>query len=229
MKSNLTHIAVLLDSSGSMGSCYNDTVNGFNRFLADQKSAPGEATLTLRTFDTYSRVVHNRVNVNHVADLSRANYSVGGSTALVDSLVDLIDQTGNELSAMPESERPSKIVVLVITDGEENASRRFNNQQLKDRIEHQKSAYKWEFVFMGADQNAIHQAGRYGYTTANVMTFSKSPEGTSAAYLAVSSNLRSMRSGLKADMSFTADQKAAQSAAGVDPLLNVDPAATPQP
>lgn len=220
MKQNYTHIAVLLDSSGSMGSCYTDTVNGFNRFLADQKGAPGEATLTLRTFADLSHVVHNRVNINHVADLSRCNYSVGGSTALVDSLVDLIDQTGNELAAMPENQRPSKVVVLVITDGQENCSRRFNNHQLKDRIEHQKSRYQWEFVFMGADQNAIQEAQRYGYAAASAMTFSKSPDGISAGYMAVSTNLRSMRAGSKADMTFTTDQRDQQTAAGVDPSLN---------
>ena len=212
-----------------MGSCYRDTVEGFNKFLAEQQSAPGSATLTMVQFNTYTNTLAEFADIKSVAPLSSLNYHVGGSTALIDSMVHTIDETGRRLSAMNEDQRPSKVIFVTITDGEENASRQFKKQQLKDRIETQRGQYSWEFVYLGANQDAIQEASQYGYSASSVMAFAQTGKGIAAAYTSASANLRSLRAGTKADMSFTDADKDEQTAAGVDPSLNPKNTVVAQP
>lgn len=203
-----------------MGSCYRDTVEGYNKFLTDQQSAPGTATLTQVQFNNQVTTPVDFADIKSVALLCGHNYRVGGGTALIDAMVRTIDETGRRLSAMPEDQRPSKVIFVTITDGQENASTAYNKEQLKQRVEVQRNQFSWEFVYLGANQDAISEASQYGYTTSNVMAFAQSPQGLHAAYTSASSNLRSLRAGLKADMSFTDADKDLQTAAGVDPTLN---------
>lgn len=220
MKPNYTHIAVLLDSSGSMGSCYRDTIDGFNKFLADQKTAAGTATMSMVQFNNQTITTVEFANIQSVSPLDHSNYRVGGGTALVDAMVTTIDQVGRRLAAMNESDRPSKVIFLTLTDGEENASRQYGNTDLKQRIETQQKQFSWEFVYLGANQDAIAMSKQYGYAATNVMSFAQNPQGIAASYTSASSNLRSLRAGTKADMSFTDADKDLQTVAGVDPALN---------
>lgn len=192
-KENFASINVIIDRSGSMGPLTNDTIGSFNKFLADQKDVPGEAAFTLCTFSSSSTVVHDFVKLGSVPDLDTKSYMPGGGTALLDALGTTINSVGAKLAAMPEDERPSKVIFLVITDGEENSSHEFTKEQVKAMVEHQRDAYKWEFVFMGANIDAFHAGTSYGFTAANSVSYDATKGGTEQLYSAVSNNLRSYR------------------------------------
>ena len=125
MRQNYTHLVLVLDASGSMGKLTSDTIGSFNSFLSDQKALPDEATFTLCTFNDDTKLVHHFEKLASVPDLTNKTYKPNGSTALLDAMGSTIDSVGEKLSSMPESERPSKVLFMVITDGEENVSSRF--------------------------------------------------------------------------------------------------------
>lgn len=151
MKKNLTEIVVVLDESGSMGSCKQDTIGGFNEFLDTQSKIEGEANFTFVKFSDYYKVVNEGSPIEHVAKLNENNYSPSFSTALLDAVGKTINSIGNRLAKTPEDERPAKVIVTVITDGYENSSREFTKKQIFDMVKHQREKYDWEFLFLGAD------------------------------------------------------------------------------
>lgn len=192
-KANFTSINVVLDKSGSMGGLTNDTIGSFNKFIAEQKDVPGEAVFTLCTFADHSTIVHDFVKLATVPDLNTKSYSPGGNTALLDALGSTINHVGAKLAAMPEDERPEKVIFLVITDGEENVSREFKKEQIKSMVEHQKDVYNWEFVFIGANIDAFHGGQSMGFTAANSVSYNATKGGTHQLYSSISSNMRSYR------------------------------------
>jgi hypothetical protein len=192
-KENFASINVIIDASGSMQHLTHDTIGSFNGFLAEQKVVPGEAAFTLCTFNTDYRLVHDFVQLAGVPDLSTKVYSPEGGTALLDALGTTMDSVGRKLAAMPEEERPSKVIFLVITDGHENSSRRFSAQQIKDMVQHQKDVYSWEFVFMGANIDAIAAGTNLGISMQNTMNYVPSAAGTADLYKSISSNMTSYR------------------------------------
>ena len=149
MKDNFTSINVIIDASGSMQHLTHDTIGSFNTFLAEQKIVPGEAAFSLCIFSTDYRLVHDFAVLNSVPELTTKVYSPNGGTALLDAMGTTIDSVGARLSAMPEEERPSKVIFLIITDGAENSSKRFNADQIRAKVQHQKDVYSWEVVFIG--------------------------------------------------------------------------------
>lgn len=215
MKHNHTHIVVVLDRSGSMATVADDTINGFNRFLDDQKSAPGTANITLNQFDNEFEVVIDNKDIKSAEHLTSKTFVPRGNTALLDAIGRSITTTGSKIESMPEHERPSRVVMVVVTDGQENASHEFKQEKVFEMIEHQRTKYSWEFVFMGADQQAIKNASGMGFAASNAMNYAKSSTGTRMAFASAASNLRKMRSGDKADMSFTTADLQAQAQAGV--------------
>ena len=151
-----THIAVLLDRSGSMDAVKDETISGFNYFLKEQKAAGDNASLTLVQFDSESTdVVHEAKPVRDVPDLNGDTYQPRGSTPLLDALGQTINSTGRTLAAIPETNRPDKVVFVVITDGQENASRKFTPALISDRIAHHRDVEKWEFIFVGSNQDHV--------------------------------------------------------------------------
>jgi len=167
-----THIAVLLDRSGSMGSVKDETISGFNYFLKEQKAAGANASFTLVQFDSESTdVVHEARPVLEVPDLNGDTYQPRGSTPLLDALGATINSTGRTLAAIPETNRPDKVVFVVITDGEENASHKFTKSQVKEMIDHQSEKYNWQFIYLGANQDAFAEAGALGIAMANAANF----------------------------------------------------------
>ena len=147
MKKNYTHVAIVLDRSGSMGTIKNDIIGGFNQLIEDQKKETGEMTVTLVSFaeaNDYT-VIYNRVPIAEVKTLTSNDYRTAGGTALNDSFVRLINETGNDLRSLSEDNRPEKVLLVSITDGEENSSREFagkeGNQKLKELIKHQEDKY----------------------------------------------------------------------------------------
>jgi len=203
-----THIAVLLDRSGSMGDIKDDAIGGFNCFLKEQKAAGANATLTLVQFDTESTdVVHESMPILEVPDLNHQTFQPRGGTPLLDALGQTIDSTGRALAAIPEANRPNKVVFVVITDGQENSSHQHTKASVKERIDHQSSRSNWQFVFLGANQDAFDEAGAVGIAMGNAANFA--PARMQAAFAATAANVASYRrSGNAAKLAYSDDQRA---------------------
>lgn len=197
MKDNFTSINVVIDRSGSMSHLASDTIGSFNGFIADQKNVPGDAVFTLCTFNSNHEMVYDFVPLNNVPNLTAANYSPSGGTALLDAIGITIDSVGAKLAAMPEEERPSKVIFIIITDGEENSSRLFNKEQVKAKVELQRNTYSWEFVFMGANIDAISAGTSLGVSATNSMNYSATRGGTRKIYQNTSDSLKSFRTSSK--------------------------------
>jgi len=172
-----TEIAFILDRSGSMESMTHAAISGFNEFLSAQKSTvddsgqPIPATFTLILFDNEYLPIHCRVPIQNAEPLTAKTYQPRGSTALLDAIGRTIDFIGSELAATPDSERPSKVIIAILTDGEENASTQFSMADVNRRITHQTEKYQWEFLFLGANHDAIASAARMGIQAHNAATF----------------------------------------------------------
>lgn len=207
-----------------MQSVANDTIGGFNKFLEDQQKAPGTATITLHQFDDHFETPIPTTDIKKAQKLDGTTFVPRGSTALLDAIGEAVKLTGDRLKNMPEADRAGKVVFVIITDGLENASHKFSRLQVFDMIKHQRDVYKWQFVFLGADQDSFAEASKLGVSTANAMSFSKCAAGVMSSYDSASFNLRQFRSGSKKDMSFEAGDYAAQDAAGAK---NNPPPTTP--
>ncbi len=146
---NLTEIVAILDRSGSMQNLRTDTIGGFNSFIAEQKKAEGKAVLTLVQFDDLYQIDYEGKDINDVADLDETTYVPRGSTALLDAVGRTINAVGSRLAKLPEDQRPGQVIFLVITDGQENTSREFQAEKVKEMVKHQTDTYQWSFIFMG--------------------------------------------------------------------------------
>lgn len=214
MNNNLTDITIVLDRSSSMFDVADETIKGFNKFLQDQKNAPGDAVMTLHLFNTtFSNVIFAE-NIQKTPELTMERFNPSGMTALYDAIGIAIDSTGDRLSQLPENERPGKVVFVILTDGLENSSRKFRSSDILEKIEHQKSVYNWEFVFLGANQDAITTAGQIGIIADNAITYAANSIGTSYAFDSTSKNLVSMRSGIKRGLAYSDTDRELQRKAG---------------
>lgn len=193
MKENLTYVVVLLDRSGSMGVVRDSTIEGINTFIEGQKKAPGEARMTLIQFDNDYEVNYLDKPINEVLPLNHETYCPRGMTALIDAMGRTIDELGARLSNTPEGMRPSKVVVVVQTDGAENASRIYSRAQVSDMIKHQREKYSWEFIFLGANQDAIATAS--SYSIANAITYNANNLSTSKLFSGASYLVGAYRGG----------------------------------
>jgi uncharacterized protein YegL len=210
MKKGYTHIAVVLDRSGSMDAIKSDTIGGFNTFLRDQKSAEGTATFTLAQFDDQYETVYNMVNIQDIPELNDRTFEPRGMTALYDAVCRTIDAVGRELHSMRESSKPEKVVFVIITDGAENASEEFNVDQMKERIELQQNVYNWEFVFLAANQDAVQSAQRFSIKASNAMSYTASPRSVTNAFCGMSAKLATYRAGGVVDMGYTSEEREEQ-------------------
>jgi len=192
-RANHTHILFILDRSGSMQSIHADVVGGFNAFLASQQSAEGTADLTLVQFDTRIETVLEGVDIRAVSPFTHGDFEPRGSTALFDAMGSSMDALGRELAARREADRPENVVVAVMTDGEENASREYTFEQIQERIEHQRSYYNWEIVFLASELRTLNISRQMGVAREKSMRWSKSPEGVSAAFIAMDEEILKSR------------------------------------
>lgn len=202
MKKNYTHIVLLIDRSGSMINIKKDMEGGLADFIAKQKLEEGECTITTAQFDTGEvDYIHKLSKLNEVKEIK---IDPRGGTALIDSMVKVIEQSGKELAALDESQRPERVLFITITDGEENSSREFTNQQLAERIKHQEENYKWEFVYIGANQNAFDVARQMGVSNfeAKSMNYSCTSTGTAAMFSNLSSATTRYRSATNTSNTF---------------------------
>ena len=191
-KKNYTHIIAVIDRSGSMSNIRNDMESGFDAFVQEQKGVEGEATLTLAQFDTNYEVVHSNVAI---ADVPHFNLHPRGSTALLDAIGQTLTTERDRINALDENEQPEKIVCVIITDGEENSSHEYNRQRIFDMISdlEDEESPKWNFVFLGANQDAISEGGNIGIRAASTMTYDASSVGTQAVFRSLSKNMTNYR------------------------------------
>lgn len=172
MKNDKTLICMLLDRSGSMESCRSDVIGGFNLFVEEQKKPHvGQKFLSLVQFDDKYEPIYNMVPINEVKDLTYETFVPRGSTALLDAMKQFIDTVGVQLKNTPEEDRPEKVIFVIYTDGEENSSRQASYKDVETRITHQKDVYKWQFVFLGANQDAIATASKMGIGANSSLTY----------------------------------------------------------
>lgn len=190
---NYTDITFILDKSGSMASVATDTIGGFNQFLRDQAKEPGEALSTLVMFNDSYHVHHEATPLNSCPLLTPENYVPEGNTALLDCLGHMITRTGKRFEAMPESDRPEKVLMVIITDGHENASREYTHTIVVNMITHQQEKYKWHFVYLGANQDAIKVGQSYGFHVDNTANYVGG--ATEMAFSSVSCNTKTLRGG----------------------------------
>jgi hypothetical protein len=207
MKDNFTRIAIILDRSGSMETCKESTVAGFNEFIRTQKEIPGEAIVKLVQFDDQYETVFDKP-LKECPELTQGTFVPRGSTALLDAQGRTIVELGQELAALPEPERPSKVIVVTLTDGLENASKHYNLEKIGEMIREQRDKYNWDFVFLGANQDAIATAAAMNIPLPSAMSYSTSKAGVAATMAAASQYVRSARSGKVAAFS-DEDRKAA--------------------
>jgi uncharacterized protein YegL len=188
MKPDLTDITLVVDRSGSMAQVREDAEGGVNTFISEQAKQPGEALLTLVQFDTEYEFLHKGVPVSQVP---KYELVPRGMTALLDAVGRAINETGERLSKMAEEDRPSLVIFVVMTDGEENSSKEFSKAQIKEMIQHQQDAYNWHFTFLGANQDAFAEAGGLGIHVAGVAAFSS--DKIAGTYKALGSKVARMR------------------------------------
>lgn len=193
MKKDLTELVFILDRSGSMNGLEADTIGGFNAMIEKQKQTEGEALVSVLLFNQANTVLYDRVDVQHVPPMTRADYVTSGCTALIDALGDAIRHIGNVHKYAREEDRPEKTVFMITTDGMENASHRYTVDEIRAKIERQKQRYGWEFLFLGANIDAVETARRYGIEKERAVTYRSDSEGTRLNYDVLGETISCMR------------------------------------
>ncbi len=193
MNKQLTEIAFILDRSGSMQSQLEAAISGFNTFLRDQREAPCEARFTLVLFDDRYEVPFQAIPITEAVELDTTTFVPRGSIALLDAVGRTIDELGNRLSGTPEENRPGQVIIAILTDGLENASEKYSWKDISLKIRHQRDTYRWEFLFLGANQDAIATAAQMNIAVGGAMSFVHDSHGTSSAQKAMSRKVRAMR------------------------------------
>lgn len=195
MKKGFTELAFIIDRSGSMSGLEDDTIGGFNAMLKEQQAVEGEAVVTTALFDDRYELLHDRINIQAVAPLTRADYTVRGGTALLDAIGMTIHKIRKAQRNTSPDFRAEKVLFIIITDGQENASRHYTADMIRERIEHQKQKHGWEFIFFGANMDAIAEAGKIGIDADRAQNYCADSLGTQSAYTAMSAFSTSFRMG----------------------------------
>ena len=193
MKKNLTELVFILDKSGSMSGLEKDTIGGFNSMLEQQRKVDGECVITTVLFDNRYELLHDRIDIRAVQPITGKEYFVGGSTALLDAIGKTIHKIGAVQKNTTEDYRAEKVMFVIITDGEENASRHYSSMQIREMIQRQKERYGWEFIFLGANIDAVDTAGRFGIDADRAVDYVPDGEGTELNYRMMSETVATFR------------------------------------
>lgn len=193
MKKNLTEIIFILDRSGSMSGLEADTIGGFNSMIEKQKKADGEAMISTVLFDNVSEVIHDRVSVLDIQPMTDKDYTVRGCTALLDAIGGAIHHIGNIHKYARAEDVPEHTLFVITTDGMENASRHYNAERVKQMIERQKARYGWEFLFLGANIDAVETARHFGIGADRAVNYHSDSAGTQLNYEVLSEAICAVR------------------------------------
>ena len=195
MKKDLTELVFILDRSGSMSGLETDTIGGYNAMLAKQKNAPGEAVITTVLFDDKYELLHDRINLKGIVPMTDREYFVRGSTALLDAVGRTISKIDNAQKHTAEDERAEKVLIVITTDGMENASREYDHAAVKQLIERQIKNHGWEFIFLGANIDAVETAASFGIGEDRAVNYNADSAGTRLNYEVLSETVGCLRAG----------------------------------
>ncbi len=193
MKKDLTELVFILDRSGSMGGLEADTIGGFNSMIKKQRGEEGEANVTTVLFDNCYKVLHDRVDIKDLKDMTEKDYFVGGSTALLDAIGTTIKSVNKKQKELPEKEQAEKVIFVITTDGYENASCHYDREKIKKMIEKKQTKKNWQFMFLGANMDAVSEAGRIGIRADRAVTYANDSIGVRMNYTAVGGAISAMR------------------------------------
>lgn len=193
MKKGLSELVFILDRSGSMSMLEQDTIGGYNALFKKQKEEPGESNITTALFDDHYELLHDRINLKGVSPITDKEYFVRGSTALLDAIGRTIDKIDNAQKHTVEDERAERVMFVITTDGMENASREYRYDKIKAMIERQKEKYDWEFLFIGANIDAVETANKFGISADRAANYHADAQGTSVLFDAISETVCCMR------------------------------------
>jgi uncharacterized protein YegL len=193
MKNNLTEIVFILDRSGSMSGLESDTIGGYNSLLEKQKATPGKAFISTILFNNCSEVIHDRLDLQKVPLMSEREYCAQGCTALLDAIGGAIKHIGNIHKYAREEDRPDNTLFVITTDGMENSSRIYSYEHIKKLIEMEKEKYGWEFIFLGANIDAIEVASRFGISKERAANYNADSEGTELNFKIMNEEIRNLR------------------------------------
>lgn len=192
MNNNLTELVVVMDRSGSMYPLADDTINGFNSLIEKQKAdTNGDVHVTVVLFDSKITTLYDCVDIKEIPEMTSNDYCPLGCTALLDAVGSTITSVGKRLADTPEEERPANVMFVITTDGHENSSREYNQKQIADMIEHQKTKYSWTFMFLGANIDAESVGKSYNIDYAK--TYTASSVGTESVFRSVNLAVGSMK------------------------------------
>ena len=186
MNKNLTELVFVLDKSGSMSGLEKDTIGGFNSMLEKQRKEDGDVVISTVLFDDRVQVLHDRTDLEKIANLTDRDYQVGGCTALLDALGKSIKHINKIQKMLPEDERPAKTMFIITTDGQENSSHEFSYDKIKKMVEKKQEKKQWEFLFLGANMDAISAAADIGIKADRATNFHSDAVGTAVNYAALS-------------------------------------------
>jgi len=203
MKKDYCHFSIILDRSGSMSSIQAATIKGFDAFMEEQKAQKGTATASLTKFDDKIELDYAFKDINEVPKL---DLQPRGSTALLDAIGVTLKNLNEKIKAMPEDEKPEQVVVVIITDGEENCSKEYTYEKIAKKIAKRTDNDKWKFVYLGANQDAIATGAKLNISAANSMTFAANATGTANTYSSFSGKMSAYRS-IKTDASMAFDEE----------------------
>lgn len=192
MKKDLIELVFVLDDSGSMWSLTKDTISNYNKLLEERRKE-GNCIVSTIVFNKYRKVIHDRVSIDKVKNITTEDYIAGGSTALYDAVGTTIDEIGKALNNTPEEERPEKVIFVIITDGEENASVEYSQKDVLERITHQREKYNWDFSFIGANIDAKKAANDIGISLDDAFAYSNNSIGTQSVYKSLDNAIHSYR------------------------------------
>lgn len=190
---NLTEMVFILDRSGSMHGLEADTIGGFNSMLEKQKNEAGRAYVTTVLFADDYRIVHDRIRIDAVHPMTNREYSAGGCTALIDAIGKTIRHIAQIHKYSRKEDVPANTVFVIITDGMENASREYTSDEVKRMVEHEKEKYGWEFIFLGANINAVETARHFGINRDRAVNYNCDAQGTALNYEVISDAVASVR------------------------------------
>lgn len=189
-----TEMVFILDKSGSMSGLEEDTIGGYNSMLGKQQKEEGEAIVTTVLFNNNYEIIHDRTNIEEIRPMTEKEYFVGGTTALLDAIGITINKIVKATRNTKKEYQADKVIFVIITDGMENASLEYNYEKIKAMIDRQKERYNWEFVFLGANIDAISTAAKFGIEEDRAVNYHADREGTKVSYNAVSEMMLQFRS-----------------------------------